>query len=701
MEQRSKESAVAREMIPNKRVRRVIQRWILQISLSLNGHQRLLKPSNGYFLQEVGILLGLDEAVDILEAEKHPKIIHTLQEQLQHLERYPYEIPKRLRKNLTRIAKMLGLDQVEVDLLTFAIYLYYYEALEQAVEMLEIKSTDRLWKMLSTLLGHSKKKIKKALSPQSKLSRSGLLSVDHGHARYNTEKELSLLSREFAAKMIDQHSNIEEMIQDSVQQCDAGGLDLQDHSHLEGSLSVLLPYLEHAVREQASGVNLLFYGPPGTGKTELSKTLAAVLGLRMYEVNCSDGDGDPISGDKRLKAYHVGQSFLRSRDTLMLFDEIEDVIGSDDDHRYGTQKKQRNKRWFNHMLENNVIPTVWITNDIDEMDAALVRRFDLVLELPIPPRSKRKEILSHSLGDILQPETIDAIADHRSIAPALVHRASKVLHRVGQISEAPDEAIRMLLNNTLKAQGYTEIKPRSHMPTHTSVYDPSFIHTSMDLDVLTQGINTHPNARLCLYGPAGTGKSAFGGYIAESIDRPLLIKKGSDLMSKWVGDTEKNIAAAFAQAREEKAVLLFDEVDGFLADRRQAQNSWEVTQVNEMLVQMEAFDGVFIATTNLMDGLDEASLRRFDLKLEFKFLDKKRSWDIFNSYAKELKLSKPTKVYKKIVENIRHLTPGDFAAVMRQSRFKPIKDVKDLISRLEDEVMVKKINHDKKMGFIV
>ncbi|SFV60837.1 ATPase, AAA family [hydrothermal vent metagenome] len=88
----------------------------------------------------------------------------------------------------------------------------------------------------------------------------------------------------------------------------------------------------------------------------------------------------------------------------------------------------------------------------------------------------------------------------------------------------------------------------------------------------------------------------------------------------WVGGTEKNIANAFREAKEEKAVLVFDEVDSFLADRTGAKQSWEVTQVNEMLVQMENFDGIFIATTNLMDNLDRASLRRFDLKLEFSYL---------------------------------------------------------------------------------
>lgn len=88
---------------------------------------------------------------------------------------------------------------------------------------------------------------------------------------------------------------------------------------------------------------------------------------------------------------------------------------------------------------------------------------------------------------------------------------------------------------------------------------------------------------------------------------PLLIKRASDLMSMWVGENEQNIALAFKEAEQDGALLLIDEVDSFLQDRRGAKNSWEVTLVNEMLTQMEAFSGVFIASTNLMDGLDQAT----------------------------------------------------------------------------------------------
>ena len=81
----------------------------------------------------------------------------------------------------------------------------------------------------------------------------------------------------------------------------------------------------------------------------------------------------------------------------------------------------------------------------------------------------------------------------------------------------------------------------------------------------------------------------------------VLHKRASDLISKWVGESEQNIAAAFAEARWKKMLLVIDEADSFLQDRRHAHRSWEVTQVNEMLTQMESHPLPFVCTTNLMD----------------------------------------------------------------------------------------------------
>ena len=443
------------------------------------------------------------------------------------------------------------------------------------------------------------------------------------------------------------------------------------------------------------GVNVLLYGVPGTGKTELTKLLANELKKSLYEISYSDHDDEPIDGRKRLEAYKSAQALLSNKDIFLMFDEVEDVLNNDDNP---LSKRQKNKAWINRILENNLIPTVWITNNVRSIDNAIIRRFDIVIEVAIPNKSKRVEIINKFSQNQLSIDAISKLASNETIAPALISRASKVVSSLGGF-ENKDSAFEMIIDNTLKAQGYDGIKENSSISL-PKTYNPNYINSSMDLEKLTLGIGKSQNARICLYGPAGTGKSAYGKYIAEKLDKSVIIKKGSDLLSKWLGETEKNIANAFKEAKEEGSVLIFDEVDSFLANRNNANKNWEITQVNEMLVQMESFNGIFIATTNLMDNLDPASLRRFDLKMEFTYLKPEQASKLFISECENIGLNKISNDDTKKIKSLSLLTPGDFAAVFRQNRFNPIENVNDFYQRLKSEVTIKTIDSSKKMGFV-
>jgi SpoVK/Ycf46/Vps4 family AAA+-type ATPase len=197
------------------------------------------------------------------------------------------------------------------------------------------------------------------------------------------------------------------------------------------------------------------------------------------------------------------------------------------------------------------------------------------------------------------------------------------------------------------------------------------------------------SGRICLYGPPGTGKSAYARWLADQMGVPLVAKRGSDLLSMYVGGNEKNIARAFAQAEEDGAVLLIDEVDGFLQDRRSAQRGWEMSLVNEMLTQMESFPGVFVASTNLMEGLDPAALRRFDLKVKFDFLQPGQSIELLRRHCAENALPAPTPVDEGRLSRLHALTPGDFAAVRRQHRFRPATSATAWVAALEAECELK------------
>lgn len=648
----------------------------------------------------IAYFIGLDKFVDDYEDKDKKEIFQMMRNRLAELELLEdLKFPKRLKQNINKVMKLIKLSKVEKDILCFTIYLKYYDVMDGATRMLNDLSTDKLVSTLSVLLGYKTSKIKKALSPQGKLAQAGLVTVDRDCSNSMINK-LEILSRDFADKMMNLSGDIEEMIKDSVRKCTPAGLNVEDFNHLQGDMDLLVPCMAHAISEEHTGVNILFYGKPGTGKTELTKAIAKELGNDIYEVSYADEDDEPISGDKRLKAYKVAQSFFSNSNVLILFDEIEDVVGDNNSMSFFAPPKQSNKGWMNRILESNKIPAIWITNDIHSIDPAIIRRFDMSIEIPIPPKAKRKEIIEKDCADILSLKSIDKIAKNEVIAPALVTRAAKVVNSISDNSANQDKAFEAILNNTLKAQGYPKIQNTTEEALPAS-YDPAYINTDTNLEDLAMGIKAHPNARICLYGVRGTGKSAFGKWIAQYTDKPFVLKKGSDLISMWVGGTEKNIANAFREAKEEGAVLVFDEVDSFLQDRRGAKNSWEVTQVNEMLVQMENFDGVFIATTNLMFGLDQASLRRFDMKLEFGYLKPKQAWKLFEDECSLLDIEpSDAEKLKAKMKSLSQLAPGDFAAVTRQNRFRPLESADGFLDRLEEELSVKEDNSDVKMGFL-
>jgi len=671
--------------------------WMLKIIIDLGGAKNFIDKHN-YFSQDyIGYFLDIGKYVDMDSDDfKKSEVIDILKEKYDRLKlkKDTFKTSKTLKKNIKQLSKLMDLNPYEEQILEFVVLLNQYDVLDETADLLGDKLNSKQAKReLSRILDIPLKAVDEAFCSTSKFSKSSIITLDKRHTN-DLRHKIEIVSIEFADNMLNLDEDISVIIKDSVRPCYDSDLSLDDYTHLQKEIDILLPYLQNSFINNQQGVNILLYGLPGTGKTELVKTIANELKVDLFEISYADDEDEAIDGKKRLKAYKTAQALFANKTTLLMYDEAEDIFESGDS-LFG-KKRQTDKAWINRILESNNIPTIWITNNIHSIDNAIVRRFDMSIEVSIPPRSKREEIIKKYSQNLLSEKNIKLLSQNEDIAPALISRTAKVVNSIDTTNK--DEAFKQLVNNTLKAQGYNEIKQNSTISLPQN-YDPSFINTTTNLDDLIYGIKQTQNARICLYGVAGTGKSAYGKYIAQTLDKPVILKKVSDLQSKWVGECEQNIARAFEEAKNENAVLIFDEVDSFLQDRTNAKASWEISQVNEMLVQMENFDGIFIATTNLMDNLDSASLRRFDLKLEFKFLDTKQSWDIFKSYAKELGFDSVDKKWKQELDNLRYLTPGDFATIKRQSRFRPLRSIADMIERLQDEIKVKKVDDSRKMGF--
>ena len=691
LEEFDKTQLVEKELIDK------ISLWMLRIIMNLGGAREFLDNNNRFNRDSIAYFLDAGKYVDMDSDDfKRNEVLATLKANHVKLEkRKRFTSSSVLTKNIKQISKLMTLNSYEEQILEFFVLINQYEVLDETADLLgSTLNTTQAKKALSAILNIPIKNINDAFKSNSKLSKSSIVTLNK-NSTYALGNKIEIINDGFADDMLNLDEEISVMIKDSVRPCEKSSLQLKDYEHISKDVEIVMPYLKHAIDTKKEGVNVLFYGLPGTGKTELAKTISQNLNTQLFEISYADEDDESIDGYKRLKAFKIAQALLSNQNILLMYDEAEDIFDSSDSPF--APKRQDNKAWLNRILETNAIPTIWITNNVYSIDNAMVRRFDFSVEIPIPNKSKRAEIIKNHSNNLLDEQSIKLLAENENIAPALISRATKVVSSIN--TDDKSKAFTQVLNNTLKAQGYKEIEEKI-VTLLPNVYDPKFINTTTDLEKLTQGIKEHQNARLCLYGAAGTGKSAFGRYVAETLNKPLLLKKGSDLISMYVGGTEKNIAKAFEEAREDKAVLVFDEVDSFLADRTQANRNWEITQVNEMLVQMENFEGIFVATTNLIDNLDKASLRRFDLKLEFNYLKAEQSWNMFLSYCKELKLPKPSISFKRAIENLKYLTPGDFAAVTRQNRFRPIGDVKEFIKRLEDEIAVKNVSNEKVMGFL-
>lgn len=673
-----------------------VRLWVLRTLVTLGGHRLFIRErdfSDDSLAQSLGLGRWIDEDSDDFAPRQ---ILAELRRQHLHAEQRSARsrLPANLDGNLKRLSKLAGLDGCESRILEFIICVHNEPLLETATDLLGDLSSAKVPKLLACCLSLPVAEVRHALHPQGALARSGL--VTSSSFASTLRHKLDLLSSNFADAMLIPRSNPLNLLRGMIAKAGKGHLKLHDFAHIQPHLNIALPCLRHALGNGSRGVNLLIHGRPGTGKSQLVRTLAKALRTDLFEVAHEDEDGDPVDGGVRLKSFRAAQCFLAKRRTLLVFDEIEDVFC---DH-HGNEPIRHRKAWINHMLETNPVPTVWLSNDIRSMDPAFIRRFDMVFELNIPPRQQRAKILRSHCKGLLDDSQIAAIAELDQLAPAVVTRASQVVRAVrddiGRDNSA--RAMRLLIDSSLQAQRLPTLSraTANHLPEG---YDPQFIQADVDLAEVAAGLCNSRSGRLCLYGPPGTGKTAYARWLAQQLEIPLQVKRVSDLISPYIGESEQNMAAAFSDAEREGALLLIDEMDSFLQDRRKAQRSWEISMVNEMLTCLESFPGVFVASTNLMEGLDPAALRRFDLKVKFDFLRHEQAWALLHRQCAQLSLPAPSPSLQASLQKLDRLTPGDFAAVLRQHRFRPLATPALLVSALQAECAVKE-HGSRPIGFV-
>ena len=678
-----------------------VRRWILTLLMHYQAWQRLPELERPAALLEsldCG-LTGIDE-----HRVNTPEVLEALHRAFRRLgsKADSWEsLPVQLRGNLQHLQSEIGLSEAESLILGMTVCFEADENLRQVADLVGDLSRCQMMTVLSDLLSLPLESVKSALSPRGLLFQTGLLSVYELLGAANGRslgRRLRLGSNDIYLALHDGEATAEELLKDSVRIAPGACLQLSDYPQIKPQIDILIPYLTRSVEAGKQGVNILVYGPPGTGKTQLARMMAQSCALTLHEVLNEDSVGNQHSASSRQSAYRAAQYFLAKGESMILFDEADDILGSSLGAITPSLTGSISKPLVNQLLETNCRPAIWIVNHIERVDPAFVRRFDMVLELELPDRHLRARLLSRYCEGLIDAPTTEILSHQTSMSPAVISRAAEVVGSVANNISDHAAALTLVMQGTLRAQGHPIIEAPQTRTDNLVGWQPQFVCADTDLSRIGAALAENAQASICLYGPPGSGKTSYGHWLSNQQRKPLMVYRASDLMEPYLGGTESNIARAFREAEASESILHLDEIDGFLADRRYVRNRWEVTIINEILAQMETFSGTFITTTNQIDSIDQAALRRFDLKISFHFLKPEQTRSLFAAYCNRVGLQYCTEASHR-AEQLEWLTPGDFAVVAKAARFKPLSSAADLTERLISETSLKEQAKQKRIGF--
>jgi replication-associated recombination protein RarA len=410
-----------------------------------------------------------------------------------------------------------------------------------------------------------------------------------------------------------------------------------------------------------SSLSLLFFGESGSGKTSLVEAVARELELKVLLVR------DYLSSEKNLPSMiHFLMKKYKNKKVLVLFDECENLWYENSFIFENSQSRSKEKNWSKHLLESPNGVVAFTSNFTPP--AAFLRRVTLAAELAAPNEEIRAKILVEKCQSLcgklgincsLTSGDFKSISQVYDLTGAFLDRAV-TLSLVYSEFELTKDSLEKALKSIIATSGKSDLDHRTGdrklILTEKQTQLIESLNNILERKKLDAQDPLLPKSTsLMLYGPPGTGKTEFAKALSNKLNLKLKMTTASDFLSKYVGESEKNIANVFKQASKNKEILFIDEVEGLFMGRESAQRSWELTQIGEFLKQIESFDGVLVVATNHKELIDQAFSRRFIFQVEFKYPDYQTRIALLNRFVGE---SLPTEALQEIASTFE-FSPGE------------------------------------------
>jgi transitional endoplasmic reticulum ATPase len=471
---------------------------------------------------------------------------------------------------------------------------------------------------------------------------------------------------------------------------------------------------------------VLLYGPPGTGKTLLAKAVANETNANFFSI----GGPEIMSkfyGESEEKLRQIFKDAEEKAPSIIFIDEIDSIAPKREEVSGELEKRIVSQllTLMDGLHGRGKVVVIGATNRPDSLDPALRRpgRFDREIEIGVPDESSRLDILHiHTRGMPMESDVkLEKVArvTHGFVGAdlqALVKEAAiRAVRRVLPEINMEETTIPAKTLNKIKVKmadfddALREVQPSAMREVLVQVPNVKWEDigglTGIK-DELTEAVewplkygklfakgDVSPPTGILLYGPPGTGKTLIAKAVANESEANFISIKGPELISKWVGESEKGVREVFRKARASApCVIFFDEIDAIAPRRSGGDGDNQVTQrvVSQLLTEMDGLEElkgvVVLGATNRVDIIDEALLRpgRFDKILEVPPPDKHGRIEILKIHTKKKPLGKDVDL-EKLADMTEGYTGAQLSAVANSASVRAIKQYVKVHPKAADE----------------